>query len=90
MIPTDTYHYAEEFIEALVMQNSIWSKDTITLLVTPEEQKSAWKKQKSSTASKSTTLTYEHQKIVIFDKSLNLFDCTMRSITTEFGFVPPT
>ena len=89
MIPPGTDKYAEEFIAALEMPNLICWKDTITLSDSPEEYKSAWKKQKASMACKSTALSHEPYKSVIFNKFLNSYDCMM-SIPTEIGFVTPT
>ena len=56
VIPPRIDKYAEEFIEAIEMPNSIYCKDTITLSVSPEEQKSVWKKQNASTTCKSIAL----------------------------------
>ena len=60
MIPPVTEKYAKEFIAALEMPTSIWCKEKNTLFVSPEEHKSAWKKQKASTACESTALSHEH------------------------------
>ena len=60
------------------------------MTVSPEEHKSAWKQQKASTACKSTALSHEHYKSAIFNESLNYYDCMMRAIPIEIGFVPPT
>jgi len=71
VIPPGTDNYAKEFIAALEMPTSIQCKEKITLTVSPEEHKSTWKKQKASTAYKSTALSHEHYKSAIFNESLN-------------------
>ena len=90
VIPPGTDEYANKFISALEMPASIRCKEKITLTVSPEDHKSAWKKQNASTACKSTALSHEHYKSAIFNKTLNYYNCMMRSIPTEMGFVPPT
>ena len=90
VIPPGVDKYAEEFIESLETPNLICYKDIITFSVSSEEDKSTWKKQKTTMACKSTALSHEHYKSAIFDKYLNYYDCMMRSIPTEIGFVPPT
>ena len=90
VIPPGTDKYAEEFIAALEMTTSIRCKEKITLSVSPEEHKSTWKKQKASIECKTTDRSHEHYKSAIFNKSLNYYNCMMRSILTEIGFVPPT
>ena len=74
VIPPGTVKYAEEFIVALKIPPSIQCKEKITFSVSPEEHKSAWKKQKASTACESTDLSHEHYKSAIFDNYLNYYD----------------
>ena len=71
------------------MPKSIQSKYPITLMITTEDHRNSKTKKKPQTVCKLTTLTHEHFKSAIFDPFLNNFDCTLRSILTEFGFVPP-
>ena len=86
--PPTTDKYAKEFIKMLKMPEPIRNRKTIDLVVTPEQHKQGWKKQKANVACDHFSLTHEHYKTSIFDPSLNEIDSILQSTPTKFGFVP--
>ena len=86
--PPTTDKYAKEFIKMLKMPESIKNRETVDLVVTPEQHKQGWRKQKGKVACDYYSLTNEHYKTSIFNPVLNEIDSTLQSTPTEFGFVP--
>lgn len=70
------------------MPDSIHQKGPIDLNVTPKQHKEAWMKQKGSTASKLSSLSFEHYKTAAHNDTLNVYDCMLCRLQLEFGFQP--
>ena len=60
--PPTTDKYAKEFIKTLKMPESIRNRETVDLVVTPEQHKQGWKKQKATVACDYYSLTHKHYK----------------------------
>ena len=86
--PEGTCPYAIEFIKALKMPESIRDAKKITLEVTPEENRSAWKKMKDKTSSASQAPAFRQYKIASTDNTLNQIDADLRSIPMTVGICP--
>ena len=70
------------------MPELIRNQETVDLVVTLDQHKQGWKKQKAKVACDHYSLTYEHYKTSIFEPTLNKIDSTLQSTPTEFSFVP--
>ena len=70
------------------MPESIRDAKKITLEVTPEENRSAWKKMKDKTASASQAPAFRHYKIASTDNTMNQIDADLRSIPLTVGICP--
>ena len=86
--PPNTSPYAIDYLNELKMPESIKQSEKITLEVTPEENRIAWKKMKDKTSSVSQAPNFSHYKVTSTDDKLNRIDALIRSIPFVTGIRP--
>jgi hypothetical protein len=85
-IPPSGNEYTKKFLEMLRFPPGFEPPPDSATIITPEEHRQAWSRQKERTASEPTGLHFGHYKAAIQDKELCAFDAAMRSIPYHFGF----
>jgi hypothetical protein len=86
-VPPDIDKYAALLLQELQKIDS--SKiPLIPTTLSVKEHINAWKKQKERTSSEPSRLTFSHYKAASKDRSLAIFDTTLRAIPYQYGFAP--
>ena len=87
-LPDNVSSFVKDFIEACKAPEAIRKRKAITLEVSPEENKSAWKKKSDYTGSAYGTPTYSFYKCASTDCTLNKIDAELRETPLIIGFTP--
>ena len=86
--PEGTDPVAAELLETLQMENSVRSLGTLDMSITPDDNRSGWKKQKERTASEPTGLGFNHYKTSCLTDDLNEVDSFLRTAPLQLGISP--
>ena len=84
--PPTTDKFTRALIQELSTPPCIQETGPITTVITPEDNKKAWQKQKEKTASNG--LHFGHYKASAQHEQLNKFDAQTRTIPYKHGFAP--
>ena len=84
-VPEGTNKYAAEFIAELQMPAAIRDIGPLDCNITPEENKSAWRKQNERTGCEPSSLNFSHYKAASQHPRLNAIDTTYRNILFQVG-----
>ena len=87
-IPNNVSSFKKDFLEECKIPESIRQRKTITLKVSPEENKRAWKKKRDHTGCAYGSLGFAYYKASSTDRTLNEIDAFLRSTPTEVGVIP--
>jgi hypothetical protein len=86
--PPAVDYYARLFLRELCMPDNVRAQPMTEVDVTPQSNRSAWKKQKEPVSSDPNGLTYSHYKTGATDDEINSFDAALRGLPYHFGFSP--
>ena len=87
-VPVGTDRYARLLLDQLYIPWEVTEMVPISVEISTEEHKNAWKKQNEKTASEPTGLAFNHYKAAAKDPTLAEFDATLRNIPYATGFSP--
>jgi hypothetical protein len=86
--PDGTDYYAKLLLDQLYIPWEVTKMAPISLEISTDEHKQAWRKQNERTSSEPTGLSFNHYKAASKDPLLADFDATMRNIPYAKGFAP--
>jgi hypothetical protein len=86
--PEGTDPVAAELLETLQMEDSVRQLGPLDMSITPEDNRSGWKKQTERTASEPTGLGFNHYKTACLTDNLNEVDSFLRTAPLQLGISP--
>ena len=86
--PEGTDSVAAELLTTLKMEDSVRQLGPLDMAITPEDNRSGWRKQKERTASEPTGLGFNHYKTACLTDDLNEVDSFLRNTPLQLGFSP--
>jgi hypothetical protein len=84
--PPSVDYYARLFLRELYMPDNVRAQPMTDVDVTPQSNRSAWKKQKEPVLSDPNGLTYSHYKTGATDDEINSFDAALWGLPYRYSF----
>jgi hypothetical protein len=86
--PEGTDPVAAKLLEKLQMEDSVCQLGPLDMSITPEDNRSEWKKQKERTALEPTGLGFSHYKTACLTDNLNEVDSFLQTAPLQLGISP--
>ena len=86
--PAGTDAVAAELLETLKMEDSVRDIGPLDMTITPEDNRSGWRKQKERISSEPMGLGFNHYKTACLTNDLNEVDSFLRNAPLQMGFSP--
>ena len=86
--PPDLEEYVDMVLKEMKISDTIAANPMGKPVLTPEDNKEGWKKQRQHTAVDPRSLNFAHHKAATFDPELNRIDTVLRELPMKHGFAP--